>query len=322
MAHASKRNPARYRTLLREAAQESIAVRDGWFFGIPAALILSGSAVGPLMRAWRGISLPENTFLERLFPWSEPLGQWVAQLPLLSSTRATLTLSFVITLGFFLAILAVLCQGALVEMARNRHKKSPRSLLQNSKKIFWRVLGIDALAFATTAALLALLFAPLPAPLSWFDDITQMLFLLVGFALLLVSSAVAIFALADTASGTGVWQSWRTAWRTALAHGLATVELILLLLAASFVIGAIGAVALSFITVLYSTLYLVFAWAGSLVLTSFATTVATLLFVATLLLGAGVFTAFAYHTLTRAYTHIKKRQFESRTRRMVQQMWL
>ena len=109
----SPKPSARYRSLMHHAAKEALFVKDGWFFGIMAGLVLTGSSMGSLLRAWRGWA-DSSPLLERLFPWTEPLSQWVAPLPVLTSFRATMTVSVVLVLIFFILVAAVVCQTKLL----------------------------------------------------------------------------------------------------------------------------------------------------------------------------------------------------------------
>ncbi len=257
-----KKAPPVYRVVLKKAWEITKQNKFLWFFGIFAAFAGNGGVYEILVKGFdRVVSRGENLANEPGLFW-----QWLAAFgPKMEPTFEQAPLfgnlfwivSLVILVLLCIAIwLTVVSRGALISSIKKIVGKKKTDLREgwgDGNKIFWPLLGLNALAKALIFGLLVLITLPAMFFITGKTDnvgwnLTLYLLAFVIFtALALFVSFMAIYASCFVAvKGLPMVESIRAGWRLFAQNWLVSIEMSLLLFVITLGVGAAFAI-LSFL---------------------------------------------------------------------------
>ncbi|MDA1038573.1 MAG: hypothetical protein O2877_02705 [bacterium] len=308
-----------YRPLLKKALSHVLRERDLWIYGVFAMVIGSGGALETVIRAQNGIGNIGTLFSYRYFPLFESFRQWATQLLVVTDKRAAVTITILLILVLFIISLAASAQGILVSTTKKHPKReSFRNIFLTMRKHFWAILAIDLFwKLALLFAIFILLSPVRTFGLDLFINVQVFLQILVSYALILSFTVIAIFAItARVNHEQTLFGSIKEATSVFMHHLVTSFELSFLLFFVSLLAGVLAIITLLLLSIPYTLLYLLAAYAGSVLATSLVSTILWFIAIVLLFIIGGATTAFNYSILAMAYKDLRRDKFKSKLNRI------
>jgi len=253
-----------YRSVLTEAFRVSWRRKSLWFFGMFAALLMSGSEVWSIAELFSRITKIGAFSFEwgdAIVGGSERLGS------LLRTPVSTIISDPIVVVGgalflimIIIVVLAIVCQGSLVSALIGKTVRNGEigAYWDSGKKIFWKVAVVNAVtklgsAVATLVIGVPLLSSAQSASVTWAHVALSIAAFLLFIPLILIFSLAGKFILVHIAAhpAAPLHQSIRDALRLLLPRWLIVLEFIIIMFLVSLL-------ALLFVRILSAVLMLPF----------------------------------------------------------------
>jgi hypothetical protein len=302
-----------YRPVLREAFQVSWKEKRLWVLALLAGILLSGSVYDGLWRIMNAVSPQASLTTVVGFFWSQAATSWGGTRlsdVLIGSLHVFQLSAFFLVIGFAIASLSIICQGALtfaLGSGRTGKAKIKESLTIGARS-FWPVLVLNVLALAILLAVRALLAMCVVMAASAGTFATAILYIVVFivFALLVTATVIIqIFALnAMILQGSTLSQAIQRGATLLQRHWVIAFETAVLLFLISCAAWALAILMEGLLSVPMLVLFFISASISSAALFSASLFLMIALFFAILLVIGGWLVTLQYATWTRLYRRL------------------
>lgn len=314
---------AQYRHLLRDAWQTTWQRKELWIFGIAATLMTSGGVLDIALRGFKRVMKLNEVIdqaLEGTLPGFGVFADYIRLLPLLDERRVAISLAVIILFALAILTAAVVSQSALLLHAADKKPRSLADLLSRAWRTFVPVFVTDIVMKLCLA--LATLMTSLPLVLVMFDSTPLNAALYVASFILFFPAVIAINSL-GMLTIVGLVRGAKhpvDAFHQSLTlfkkHWLVILELGLVLFAISLFAGLIAAALLLALTIPYTVMTAVVLMTSSQLLYLLSMGLASTVFIAVVLLSAGLITAFQYVVWLRFYERSVRHGIASKLERL------